>query len=182
MADGLKRTRSTTICTVVRNGVMAMAADQQVTWGSTPLVDVRFRKTMTLSGKLCGFSGTVGGSLVLRRLIEKYAPDWNRVAYEAHADKLANDPDRSVVALIGPVGGQVLCLSAQDGSVMMPDTSVMAIGSGCDYALGAGKALLESTDWSAAGIAAKAIEIAASLCIYTSRMVDVRVAECAEGS
>ncbi|MFZ1079882.1 MAG: HslU--HslV peptidase proteolytic subunit, partial [Methylovirgula sp.] len=48
------------------------------------------------------------------------------------------------------------------------DGSVMGIGSGGNYALAAGRALL-STDLDAEAIARRALEIAADICVYTNR-------------
>ena len=45
--------------------------------------------------------------------------------------------------------------------------SVMGIGSGGNYALAAGRALL-STDLDAEAIARRALEIAAGICVYTN--------------
>ena len=43
-------TRSTTICTVIRDGKLAMAADSQVSWGSTPVFDARFDEDSAYPG------------------------------------------------------------------------------------------------------------------------------------
>lgn len=62
---------------------------------------------------------------------------------------------------------QLLVLSGT-GEVMEPDSGVVAIGSGGNYALSAARALVENTDLSAHEIAEKALHIAASICVYTN--------------
>ena len=172
-----KRVRATTIVTVVRDGVLAMAADSQVTWGSTALADKGFSKIHEMDGTLFGFTGLRGGLIAVVELLEKHAPDWRAAARATTADKLANGPERPTVALFGPLEGAVGVLNAMDGSVILPDKPVLGIGSGGDYAMAAGQAFLEVTDWSAARIAAEAIRIACELCIYTAPPVEVRTAK-----
>ena len=50
------------------------------------------------------------------------------------------------------------------------DGSIMGIGSGGNYALAAGRALLP-TELDAEAIARRALEIAADICVYTNRNV-----------
>ena len=61
----------------------------------------------------------------------------------------------------------VMLLSG-DGELIEADDNVVAIGSGGGYALSAAHALLRYTDMSAAEIARAAMDIAASICIYTN--------------
>ena len=60
-----------------------------------------------------------------------------------------------------------------NGEVIVPDEGIAAIGSGGNYALAAARALKENTDLSAAEIARKALEIAASICVYTNNNIIV---------
>ena len=59
-----------------------------------------------------------------------------------------------------------LCVTG-NGDVLEPEHGMMAIGSGGNYALAAARALAD-TDKSAEEIAAKALEIAAEICVYTN--------------
>ena len=177
----MKSARSTTVVTVLRDGVLAMACDTQTSWGDTAFADKRVGKVQRIGEYLCGFAGTSGGTVAVGDLIAVCAPNWDAVARQAYEDKMANHPTKATVALIGPIEGAVGVLTCSDGSFMVPDDMpVLAIGSGCDYAMAAGLALLETTDWPAAKIAAKAVAIAARFCIYTGGRVEVFVAE-AEG-
>jgi ATP-dependent HslUV protease subunit HslV len=49
----------------------------------------------------------------------------------------------------------------------------MAIGSGGSFAQAAARALLDNTELSAAAIVSKALEIAASICVYTNENIVV---------
>jgi ATP-dependent HslUV protease subunit HslV len=53
------------------------------------------------------------------------------------------------------------------GDVLEPEHDVTAIGSGGNYALAAGRALM-GTDLSAEEIARRAMAIAADICVYTN--------------
>jgi ATP-dependent HslUV protease subunit HslV len=55
------------------------------------------------------------------------------------------------------------------GDVIEPDDGFAAVGSGAPYALAAARALGRHTDLSARRIAEEAMDIAASICIYTNR-------------
>ena len=59
-------------------------------------------------------------------------------------------------------------LVSGNGEVIVPDEGIAAIGSGGNYALAAARALKENTDLPASEIARKALEIAASICVYTN--------------
>ncbi len=54
------------------------------------------------------------------------------------------------------------------GDVIEPDEGVMAIGSGGAYALAAARALMAHTKLSPKEICREAMNIAASLCVYTN--------------
>jgi ATP-dependent HslUV protease subunit HslV len=55
-----------------------------------------------------------------------------------------------------------------DGEVIQPDGGFVAIGSGGPYAHAAAQALMAHTALDARTIARTALEIAASICIYTN--------------
>ena len=57
------------------------------------------------------------------------------------------------------------------GDVIEPDEGVMAIGSGSPYALAAARALMARTKLSAVDICREAMNIAASLCVYTNNEI-----------
>ena len=70
-----------------------------------------------------------------------------------------------------------LLLVSGDGEVIEPDGEILAIGSGGTYAQAAAIALHEHSTLNAAEIARRGLEIAADLCIYTNRSIEVEVLE-----
>ena len=63
------------------------------------------------------------------------------------------------------------------GDILEPEGDVAAIGSGSGYALAAGRALRESTDYTPEKIARRSIEIASEICIYTNNNITLEVLE-----
>ena len=58
------------------------------------------------------------------------------------------------------------------GDVLEPEDGIIGIGSGGNYALAAGKVLMES-DMSAEEVAKKAIKVAADICVFTNDNVKI---------
>ena len=58
------------------------------------------------------------------------------------------------------------------GDVLEPEHDITAIGSGGNYALAAGRALMEG-DLSAEDVARRAMAIAADICVYTNGSLTV---------
>jgi ATP-dependent HslUV protease subunit HslV len=54
------------------------------------------------------------------------------------------------------------------GDLIEPDDGIVAIGSGGPYALAAAKALAAHSTLDARGVAEQAMQIAASICIYSN--------------
>jgi ATP-dependent HslUV protease subunit HslV len=60
------------------------------------------------------------------------------------------------------------------GDVLEPEHGVAAIGSGGNFALAAGRALMD-TDLDAEAVARKAMAIAAEICVYTNGSLTVEI-------
>ena len=97
----------------------------------------------------------VGGNL--ERAAVNLAQEWRMGKAARQLDAMLIVADQS----------RMLILSGT-GEVIEPDGGVAAIGSGGNFALAAARALYENTDLSAHEIAQKALEIAASICVYTN--------------
>jgi ATP-dependent HslUV protease subunit HslV len=65
------------------------------------------------------------------------------------------------------------------GDVIEPDDGIVAIGSGGSYALAAARALVKHSDLGARKIAEEAMNIAASICIYTNTNIVIEEMESA---
>lgn len=66
-----------------------------------------------------------------------------------------------------------LLILSGTGEVISPDDGVAAIGSGGNFALAAARALVKNTDMSAEDIAVEALNVAASICVYTNDHITV---------
>ena len=81
---------------------------------------------------------------------------------------------RQLEALLIVMDADHLLLVSGNGEVIEPDDGILAIGSGGNYALAAGRALVRySPEKSAEEIARAALEIAGELCVYTNDQVIV---------
>jgi ATP-dependent HslUV protease subunit HslV len=119
-----------------------------------------------------GFAGSAADALTLfERLeakLEKHQGNLTRSVVELAKDWRTDRILRRLEALLLAVDATGTLLVSGTGDVIEPDEGVMAIGSGAPYALAAARALLAHTDLPAAQICQEAMNIAASLCVYTN--------------
>ncbi len=172
------RMRATTIVAVLRDGHVAMAGDGQITVGDV-VMKRGANKIRTLSDGqvVAGFAGSVADALTLFERFEgqldRHDGNLRRAAVELAKEWRKDRYLRRLYAwLIVADTGQMLVLSGE-GDVIEPDDDVVAIGSGGPFALSAAKALMRNTELSAAKIAREAMEIAASLCIFTNSNISL---------
>ena len=165
--------RATTVVGVKRNGRLALAADGQVTVGEVVFKhNARKLRTLYNGQVLAGFAGAVADAFTLFEKFEAYLERYNgslrRAAVELAKEWRTDRYLRRLEAWL-VVGDQndLLVLSG-DGEVIEPDDDVVGIGSGGAYAHAAARALLAHTELPAGEIARAALEIAASICIYTN--------------
>ena len=121
---------------------------------------------------LAGFAGSTADAFNLftrfETKLEQYAGNLNRAAVELAKDWRTDKMLRNLEALLVVADkGQTFLISGS-GDVIDPDEPIAAIGSGGSYATAAARALMENTDLDAHEIAAKAMKIAADICIYTN--------------
>ena len=84
---------------------------------------------------------------------------------------------RNLEALLLVANKDKILLISGTGDVIEPETDVLAIGSGGNYAYAAALAYLESSDLSAREIAQKSLKIAGDICIYTNGHITVEEIE-----
>lgn len=165
---------STTIVAVQKNGRIAMAGDGQVTMGETTIMKGTARKVRRLYGDkvVAGFAGSVADAFILFDKFENHLEQCHgqlaRAAVELAKEWRSEKVARNLEALLLLSDGTDLFLVSGNGEVIVPDEGIAAIGSGGNYALAAARALKENTELSAAEIARKSLEIAASICVYTN--------------
>ena len=66
-----------------------------------------------------------------------------------------------------------ILLISGSGDVIEPETDILAIGSGGNYAYAAALAYMDSSDLSAREIAERSLKIAGNICIYTNNHMTV---------
>lgn len=165
--------KATTICAVRRNGVIAMAGDGQVTMSESVIMKGTARKVRRIFGGkvVIGFAGSVSDAFALSQKFEdklsQFSGNLPRAAVELAQD-WQSDRARKLEAMMICADKDNLILVSGTGEVIEPDSGVLAIGSGGNYALAAARALMENTDLEAKDIAYRALKIASDICVFTN--------------
>ncbi|MGO9175639.1 MAG: ATP-dependent protease subunit HslV [Desulfobaccales bacterium] len=176
MDQHTKTFRGTTILMVRRGDLVAVAGDGQVSLGEM-VMKHRAKKVRRLyHGKIiAGFAGSAADALTLfERLeskLEAHQGNLTRAVVELAKDWRTDRILRRLEAMLLTVDLSGAFLISGTGDVIEPDEGVMGIGSGGAYALAAARALLAHTDLPPAAICREALEIAASLCVYTNNEI-----------
>jgi ATP-dependent HslUV protease subunit HslV len=179
----LPRSRSTTILTVRRDGVVAMGGDGQVTLGSTIMKADASKIRRLLDGKvLVGFAGSTADAFALLERFESKLKDHPnnvpRAATELAKEWRTDRVLRRLEALMAVVDPKNTLLLTGNGDVIQPDDDVIGIGSGGPFAVSAARALLRNTQLSAVEIVRRSLEIAAEIDIYTNHQIKVEELPC----
>jgi len=165
--------RATTILGLRHNGKIALAGDGQVTFGNT-IIKGKAQKVRKLYNDtvLAGFAGSAADAMTLfekfQGRLEQYHGNLSRAAVELAKEWRSDKYLRRLEAQLAVMDKDKIFLVSGTGDVIEPDDNIIALGSGGGYAIAAARALMEYSDLEAAEIAAKALEIAASICIYTN--------------
>ncbi|NMD39032.1 MAG: ATP-dependent protease subunit HslV [Christensenellaceae bacterium] len=164
----------TTICAVRRNGETAIAGDGQVTMGEKTIFKSTAKKVRRLyhNKVVAGFAGSVADAFTLCDRFEEKLNQCNgnleRAAVNLAQDWRSDRVMRKLESMLIVADKDSLLILSGTGEVIDPDDGIACIGSGGNYAMAAARALLKNTDLSAEQIARKALEIAASICVYTN--------------
>jgi ATP-dependent HslUV protease subunit HslV len=170
--------RGTTILCVRRDGKVAIGGDGQVTFGATVLKhNAKKIRRMFNNKVVAGFSGATADAFTLfekfEAKLESYRGNLTRAAVELAKDWRTDKVLRRLEALLIISDSEHTFIISGTGDVIEPETGIAAIGSGGPYAQAAAQALYENTGLSAREIVEKAMEIAASICIYTNKVISV---------
>lgn len=170
--------RGTTILCVRRNGKVAIGGDGQVTLGNTILKHNAKKIRRMYSDKvIAGFSGATADAFTLfekfEGKLESYRGNITRAAVELAKDWRTDKVLRRLEALLIISDSEHTFIISGNGDVIEPETGMAAIGSGGPYAQAAAAALYKNTELSAKEIVGKAMEIAASICIYTNENITI---------
>jgi ATP-dependent HslUV protease subunit HslV len=174
--------RSTTILAVRHQGVTAIGGDGQVTIGQTVMKgDARKIRRLYGNKVLVGFAGASADAFALMERYEAKLKDFQgsvpRAATELAKDWRLDRSLRRLEAMMITVDREHLLLVSGTGDVVQPTDGVAAIGSGGSFALAAARALVAHSALGAADIVREALGIAADICIYTNRNIEVEVVE-----
>src|ERR1700730_9378757 len=174
----LSRFRSTTILAVRHGGVTAIGGDGQVTLGSVVMKSDAHKIRRLHGGKvIVGFAGASADAFALLERFEAKLKDFSgsvpRAATELAKEWRLDRALRRLEAMMIAVDRDSLLLVSGTGDVIQPTDGVAAIGSGGSYALAAARALASHSTLGAKDIVQRAMEIAADLCIYTNRNIEV---------
>jgi ATP-dependent HslUV protease subunit HslV len=130
---------------------------------------------------LAGFAGATADAFTLFERFEGKLKDFSknlsRAAVELAKDWRTDRFLRRLEALLIVADAERTLILSGTGDVVEPDEGVAAIGSGGPYAQAAAKALLQNTAQTAEEVVRRALEIAATLCIYTNEHITVQVVE-----
>ena len=177
MADNdIATWHGTTILSVRKNGKVVIAGDGQVTFGNT-VMKSNARKVRPLGdgGVIAGFAGATADAFTLfERLeakLEQHPGQLTRACVELAKDWRTDRYLRRLEAMMAVADKDVSLVLTGTGDVLEPEDGLIGIGSGGAYALSAARALTDATEMDAEEIAARAMKIAAGICVYTNESV-----------
>ena len=167
----------TTIVLVRKNNEVVVAGDGQVSMGNTVVKSTASKvRKIEKRDVVAGFAGSTADALTLfERLegkLEKHAGNLSRAAVELAKDWRTDKYLRRLEELMAVGDKNNSYIISGTGDVLEPEGDVIGIGSGGNYALAAGKVLMES-NISAEEVAKKAIKVAADICVFTNENVKV---------
>jgi ATP-dependent HslUV protease subunit HslV len=171
----------TTIIGVRKDGKVVIAGDGQVSLGQTVIKgSARKVRRLTPGGTdvVAGFAGSTADAFtLLERLetkLEATPGQLQRACVELAKDWRTDKYLQKLEAMLIVTDGADLYVVTGAGDVLEPEHDVTAIGSGGNYALAAGRALMDS-GLSAEDIARRAMAIASDICVYTNGNLTVEV-------
>ena len=169
---------------VRKGGRVVIGGDGQVSLGPT-VMKGNARKVRRL-GKgevISGFAGATADAFTLfERLeskLEQYPGQLMRACVELAKDWRTDRYLRRLEAMMLVADKNVGLILSGTGDVLEPETGVMGIGSGGNYALAAARALID-TDLDAEAIVRKSMGIAADICVYTNHSLTIESLDTAE--
>jgi ATP-dependent HslUV protease subunit HslV len=173
MNQSLTNYHGTTILAIRKDDKIVLAGDGQVTLNQT-VVKHNARKVRRLYNDkiIVGFAGATADAFNLfdrfEAKLERYNGKLTRAAVELAKDWRTDKYLRRLEAIMLAADNLNLYLISGNGDVIEPDEGVIGIGSGGVPAQAAATALMRNSSLEADEIAAQAMEIAASICIYTN--------------
>jgi ATP-dependent HslUV protease, peptidase subunit HslV len=162
----------TTILSVRTADQVVIIGDGQVSMGQT-VMKPNARKVRRLhdGSVIAGFAGATADAFTLfERLeakLERAGGQLMRAAVELAKDWRTDKYLRNLEAMMIVADKDVTLVITGNGDVLEPESGVTAIGSGGNFALSAAQALV-GYEADAEKLARRAMEVAASICVYTN--------------
>jgi len=126
---------------------------------------------------ITGFAGATADAFTLfdklEQKLEQYKGNLMRAAVELAKDWRTDKILRRLEAFLVAVDKDYSLLLSGTGDVIESDDGILAIGSGGPYAQAAAKGLIAHSDLGAEEICREAMNIAASICVYTNENIAV---------
>ena len=150
-----------------------MAGDGQVTLGQT-VIKHQARKVRRLyhDKVITGFAGSTADAFTLYDRLEQKLEQYNgnllRSSVELAKDWRTDKLLRRLEAMLIAVDDKSSLLLSGSGDVIESDDGILAIGSGGPFAQAAATALVNHSNLDAETIVKEAMNIAASICVYTN--------------
>lgn len=165
--------RSTTILCVSHRGEMVVGGDGQVSLGNTVMKhEARKVRRLYQNKVVTGFAGATADAFTLfdklEQKLEQFNGNLTRAAVELAKDWRTDKMLRRLEAMMIAADREQAFILTGTGDVIEADDGILAIGSGGPYAQAAAKALIAHSDLDAEGICRAALEIAASICVFTN--------------
>ncbi|XWO14145.1 ATP-dependent protease subunit HslV [Candidatus Hepatincola sp. Pdp] len=169
---------ATTIVGVKKANKTVIAGDGQVTLGHAVIKSnaKKVRRLGVNKDIIAGFAGSTADAFTLferlEQRLEKYPNQLLRACVELAKDWRTDKYLRRLEAMLIVADKGNMYVLTGNGDVLSPDSDVIAIGSGGNYALSAAKALMSfQNELTAKEVAEKALKIAGELCIYTNQNI-----------
>jgi ATP-dependent HslUV protease subunit HslV len=178
----MQQPHATTILCVHRDGRVALGGDGQVSLGDTVMKgNARKVRRLYKDTVLAGFAGGTADAFTLferfEANLEKFQGNLTRAAVELAKDWRSDRALRRLEAMLIVADPTAALLISGNGDVIEPESGVVAIGSGGQYARAAARALVENTEMDAPTVVERALAIAADICIYTNQNRTIEVLE-----
>lgn len=174
--------KGTTILAVLKDNVLAVGGDGQVTLGEQ-IIKAKAVKIRRLSSYpiIGGFAGHTADAFTLferfENRLDSASGNMTRAAVELARDWRLDKALRQLQAMLLVGNAEKILILSGQGDVLEPDEPIAAIGSGAAIATAAAKALIRHTQKSAVEIVRTAMAIAAEQCIYTNNEITLEVIE-----
>jgi len=177
-----RKSKSTTVIGLIRNGKPVIGSDGQVTMGSTVMKHTAKKVRKIYNNQvLVGFAGATSDAFTLferfEGKLEQYKGNLLRAATELAKEWRTDKYLRKLEALLAVVGKDKTLIISGTGDVIEPDDGIAAIGSGGEFAYVAARVMLKYTKLSAREIVEEALRQASEVCIYTNNNITIEELE-----